>query len=174
MHWFQLFLFLHITAAIVAFGPTFTFPLIGAAAKTQPMHIGFALRATEIIEERLVIPFVLSMPFGGLLLASTIGVDWGHNPWLIAALVVYAIAVSFAIRVQAPAVRQAINMVSGGGAPAPVPTGPGAAAAGPPPAFLALMKRIQIGGMMLSVRLLTPMVLLVLLPRGHISPLRAP
>src|SRR5579884_3547973 len=166
MHWFQLFLFLHILAAIVAFGPTFTLPLIGAAARSQPMHIGFALKAIEILEERLVIPFVLTMPISGLLMAFNISLDWGHNPWIIAALVVYAVAVSFALGVQAPTVRKALAMVSGG--PAPVPAGPGAAAAGPPPAFLALMKRMQMGGMLLSLFFLILMVLMIWRPGGNI------
>src|SRR5581483_5317908 len=168
MSWFHLFLFLHITAPIVAFGPTFTFPLIGAAARAQPMHVGFALKTIDMLEEKLVIPFVLTMPVSGLLMAFNIGVDWTRNPWLIAALCVYAAAVTFAITVQAPTVRQAIAMISGAGAPTPVPAGPGAAAAGPPPAFLALMKRMQIGGMMLTLAFFILMVLMVWRPGGNI------
>ena len=40
-----LFLFLHVGAAIIAFGPTFAFPVIGGMAAKEPMHGNFAIRA---------------------------------------------------------------------------------------------------------------------------------
>ena len=173
MSWFHLLLFLHITAAIIAFGPTFAFPLIGALGKNNPMHMNFALRVIETLEMKLVVPFVLTMPVTGVLMAFNISIEWGHNPWLIAALVVYAAAVTFALTFQSGTIRQMIAMSGGhGGAPsgagAPLPAGPGAAAAGPPPAFLALAKRMQMGGMLLSLAFFTIMVLMIWKPGGNI------
>ena len=37
-------LFLHIGGAIVAFGPTFAFPILGPMAGKEPQHANFALR----------------------------------------------------------------------------------------------------------------------------------
>ncbi len=175
MSWFHLFLFLHVTAAIIAFGPTFTFPLIGSLGKNNPQHMGFALKVVGALESKIVIPFVLTMPVSGLLMAFNIKIEWNHNIWLIAALCVYTAAVTFAIGVQSPVIHKLIAMTSGAphgsGAPAmaqPMPVGPGAAAAGPPPAFLALVKRMQMGGMLLTVAFFVIMVLMIWKPGGNI------
>jgi len=166
MSWFHIWLFLHVTAAIVAFGPTFVFPLIGAVSRKYPQHAGFGLLLSEAIEWRLVIPFALSMPVSGLGLAFSLSVDWTRNPWLIAALVVYASAMFTALALQAPVVRRLVEMTSHG--PALMPAGPGAAAAGPPPEMAALLKRMQIQGMLLTVFLMTLIVLMVWRPGGNL------
>jgi hypothetical protein len=138
------------------------------------MNMPFALKVIAIMESRLVFPFVLTMPVSGLLMAFNVNLEWNHNPWLIAALVVYAAAVTFSATVQAPTIHKMIAMTSGAGAPggapamAPMPAGPGAAAAGPPPAFLALARRMQVGGMMLSVAFFAIMVLMIWKPGGNI------
>lgn len=45
MNWLiGLFLFLHVGGAILGFGPTYTFPFIGAMAGKEPQHVNFALR----------------------------------------------------------------------------------------------------------------------------------
>lgn len=170
MSWFKLWLLLHIAAAIIAFGPTFVFPLIGAASRKNPMHGGFGLLVSEIIETRLVIPFALSMPVSGLGLAYTAQVNWGQNPWLIAGLSLYAIAMFIALVLQAPIVHRLVHMTNH--APAAVqqavPAGPGAAVAGPPPEMARMLKRMQIQGMMLSVLLITIIFLMVLRPGGNV------
>jgi len=171
MSWFKLWLLLHIAAAIIAFGPTFVFPLIGAASKKNPMHGGFGLLVSEIIELRLVIPFALTMPVSGLGLAYTAQVDWGHNPWLIAGLALYVVAMFIALVLQAPVVRKLVHMTMhapAGAASAPMPAGPGAAAAGPPPEVARLLKRVQIQGMSLTLLLLTIITLMVLRPGGNV------
>src|SRR5437016_1599044 len=65
---FSLFLFLHVISAIIAFGPTFTFALIGAAGAKEPQHGNFGLRLAETITDRVVIPVALTMPVTGVLL----------------------------------------------------------------------------------------------------------
>lgn len=166
MTWFHIWLFLHVTAAIIAFGPTFVFPLIGAVSRSHPMHAGFGLLLNEAIEWRLVIPFALSMPVSGVGLAISLSIDWGSNPWLIAALVVYAVAMYTALVLQAPVVRKLVQMTAH--APAPLSAGPGADLAGPPPEMAALLKRMQLQGMMLTVFLFVIIVLMVWKPGGNI------
>lgn len=168
MSWFHLLLFLHITAAIIAFGPTFTFPLIAGLGRNNPMHMGFALRVIHVLEDKLVLPFVLTMPVTGVLMAFNLSIAWDRNPWLIAALVIYAAAVGFSLAVQVPTVRKMIAMTSVAGAAAPVPVGPGAATAGPPPAFVALAKRMQVGGMLLTLAFFAIVVLMIWRPGGNI------
>ncbi len=169
MSWFHLWLFLHVTAAIVAFGPTFVFPLIGAVSKRHPMHAGFGLLLSEVIEMRLVIPFALSMPVSGLGLAFTLGIEWNHNPWLIAGVAIYAVAMYIAIVLQAPIVRRLVQMtMHGPAATAPMPAGPGAAAAGPPPEMARMLKRMRIQGMILTGMLISIIVLMTWKPGGNI------
>src|SRR5579864_6276026 len=42
MNWFLLWLFLHILAAVIAFGPIFVFPIVGSLAAQMPQHLRFA------------------------------------------------------------------------------------------------------------------------------------
>lgn len=170
MSWFHLWLFLHVTAAIVAFGPTFVFPLISAVSKRNPMHGPFGLLLAETIEMRLVVPFALTMPISGLGLAFTLGIEWNHNVWLIAGLTLYVIAMGIALGLQAPLLRKLVHMTSHAPSPAmaPMPAGPGAASAGPPPAMAAMLKRMQVQGMMLTGLLVAIIVLMTWKPGGNI------
>ena len=43
----ELLMFLHVGAAIIAFGPTFAFPILGAMGGKEPMFANFATRASE-------------------------------------------------------------------------------------------------------------------------------
>src|SRR5260221_7427918 len=104
MAWFHFWLFLHVTAAIVAFGPTFVFPLIGIAASKEPQHIGFALKLDSAIEDKLVIPFALTMPVSGIGMAVVLGIDWAKNPWLTLGLALRVVALVIAVLLQPPIV----------------------------------------------------------------------
>jgi len=170
MSWFHFWLWLHVTAAIIAFGPTFVFPLIGAVSGKHPQHAGFGLLLSEVIEMRLVIPFALTMPVSGLGLAFTLGIEWNHNAWLIAGLSLYVVAMYIAIVLQAPVVRRlvAMTMHAPAGAAAPLPAGPGAAQAGPPPEMAALIARMKLQGMLLTLLLISIITLMVWKPGGNI------
>lgn len=146
MSWYGFWLFLHIFAAIIAFGPTFVFPVVGPMAGREPMHGNFWLRATEVIEKRLVIPFALTMPLSGIGLIVTKHIDVLKTQWLITAIGFYIVALALALGHQVPATVKLIHMTERMQAP-----GPGAAAAGPPPEFTALLKRVQIVGMLLTL-----------------------
>src|SRR5260221_3815712 len=127
MSWFHVWLFLHVTAAIVPFGPTFVFPLIGIAASKEPQHVGFALGVDSAIEDKLVIPFALTMPVSGIGMAVVLGIDWAKNAWLTLGLALWVVALVIAVFVQRPIVHRLIHMAEGIRA-APAAVGPGAAA----------------------------------------------
>src|SRR5690349_16696374 len=60
VNWFSaLLLLLHIGGAIIAFGPVFTFPLIGSMGAKEPMHANFAVRLSERISQRQVLPLAI-------------------------------------------------------------------------------------------------------------------
>jgi predicted integral membrane protein DUF2269 len=134
----QLFLFLHIGGAIIAFGPTFALPLVGAMSGKEPQHANFAARATGLISQRRIIPFALSMAVTGGLLIWATGRDLTSpiNYWLDVAIVIYVIAIGYALLVQAPAGRKLVELTS-------QPPEPGVT--GPSPELMATVKRLRQG-----------------------------
>jgi len=162
--WFTFFRFVHIFTAIVAFGPNFAFPLIGSMAGKEPQHGNFALRVTAALEDKVVIPVALTMPVSGVLMILTGNVPL-NKFWFVAAMVVYVTALTFAILVQRSWVHQMIHLTEG--APAPVPAmagGPGAMQAGPPPEFVMLRSRVQMGGIFLTLLLVIIVALMIFRP----------
>jgi hypothetical protein len=151
--WLLLF---HVLGAIVAFGPTFAFPLIGAAGGREPQHANFALRATLDMAHRIVLPVALTMPVTGALMILVAGIDLSstRNLWLGLAIVLYVIAIAFSVLVQTKTQERLVEMTSS-------PPSPGA---GPPPEVVALVGRMRRGGMLLSVLIVTVVVLMVVKP----------
>lgn len=183
---FTVALYLHVGAAIIAFGPTFAFPIIGAMASKDPMHANFAMRITEAMVEKLVLPFAISMPFTGVLL-----IFFGHYNlversgwWLTLGIVLYAIAISIAVALQRPLIRRMVHLTSGGpppgapsaaapGAPSAAPggtTAPGAPTgaatrpSGPPPEVRAIVAQIQRNGKITGILIVVIVLLMVVKP----------
>ena len=154
---FPYLLFLHVLGAIVAFGPTFAFPFIGAMGGTEPQHANFATRVSETLAHRLVYPIGITLPItGGAMLLVR-----GLNPldrafwWLGLAIVLYVIAYGYSYFFQSKLIAQVIALSS-----APPPPG----ASGPPPALKAIVGRIQRGGMATTILLVTIIFLMVVKP----------
>ena len=154
-------LFAHILGAIIAFGPTFTFPIIGRLGGMEPQHANFATRVSETIAKVQVTPFAILQGITGLGIVWAANIDILKTPWLIVAIVLYLVALSYAIFVQTPTVQRVIDMTSGGPPPGPPPAG---APAGPPPELLALIKRVQRGGFLLAGLIVVIVFLMVAKP----------
>jgi hypothetical protein len=152
-----LFLFLHVGGAILAFGPTYTFPFIGAMAGREPQHVNFALRLQLRLGTRLVIPLALFQAVTGVGLIWSVGIDVFKALWLIAGIVLYLIAISVSLFVLLPDLRELIKLTS---APPPVPA-EGAAPSGPPPRVAALVRRSRMLGAMNGVIILIIVFLMV-------------
>ena len=161
---FQLFLFLHVLGAIVVFGPVFLFPVIARQGQMSPQNGPFAIALGEFIERRIVIPGAIVQGITGVALILIAGRDLTipANRWLIGAVILYAIAVTFAITVQARNAEKMVLLTSGGPPPGPPPAG---APSGPPTEIAALGKKLQQGGMLLTV-LVTLIVLLMVTKPG--------
>jgi uncharacterized membrane protein len=155
---FQLFLFLHVLGAIVAFGPTFTFPIIGAMGGAEPQHANFATRVSHALGSKLVYPIGITLPITGAAMIIVRGIDLSSRAywWLGLAIVLYIIAYGYSFFVQSRLVHQVIEMSS-----APPPAG----ASGPPPGLPPLVKRIQRGGMAMTVLLVAIILLMVVKPQ---------
>ena len=159
----QLFLFLHVIGAIAVFGPTFAFPIIVSQAQKSPQNLPFAVVLNEYIERRLVIPGAIVQGITGVGLILILQADLASSAyrWLIGGIVLYLIAILFAIFVQAKNAEEMVRLTSGGPPPGPTPAG---APAGPPPEIVAMGKKLQQGGMILTVLIVLIVILMVTKP----------
>jgi len=164
MDLFPWLLFAHIFGAVVAFGPTFAFPLIGGMGGKEPMHANFATRVSGAIAKKITWPLALLQGVTGvaLLLLSGRDLTQAANYWLDAAIVLYVGALVYSHYVQTPRVGRIIEMTS----TPPPPPAPGVAPAGPPPALLALIKGVQQGGKILTGLLTVIFFLMIVKPGG--------
>ena len=150
-------LLLHVLGAIVAFGPTFAFPIIGSMGGAEPMHGNFATRVSETVSSRIVYPIGITLPITGALLILVSGRDLSarDNWWLGIAIILYVIAYGYSFFYQRKIVERIIALTSG-----PPPPG----ASGPPPELPPLVKQVQRGGMFLTVLLVLIIFLMVVKP----------
>lgn len=160
----SLFLFLHVGAAIIAFGPTFTFPLIGAMGGKEPAHGNFAVRVNEMMADKLVIPFALTMPVSGAFLIYFAHVDLTARTgwWLGLGIILYIIAISIGIFVQRPTVRHLVELTS----KAPPPPAPGSPPpSGPPPAIRETAAKIRRNGSITGLLIVLIVLLMIVKPQ---------
>lgn len=179
MEWLgTLFLYLHISGVIIAFGPTIAFPFIAAHAAKEPMHGNFALRVSEWISSRVVEPAAVFVFLMGVGLIITRGYNPLVDLWVGLAIVLFLITFAYANLVQSPTVKKMIALTSqpstidvDAAQPGeqPAMAGPGTPAAGagpasPPPEFLALSAKAARGGQFMTVMLFAILALMVVKP----------
>ncbi|MEA2672844.1 MAG: putative integral rane protein [Chloroflexota bacterium] len=164
MNLFPLLLFAHVLGAIIAFGPAFSFPIIGAMAGKEPMHANFATRVADRLAHVQLTPLALLQGITGLGLIYFGNIDLFKSTWLLIAIVLYVIALGYAGAVQSKAVAKVIELSGGTPTPGAVPSGPpagGPPAGGPPPELLAAIKKVQQGGLFLVVLIVLIVFLMV-------------
>lgn len=159
MSLFQLLLFAHVLGAIIAFGPTFSGPIIGRMGAAERAHGNFAMRVSRQLARVQILPLAIVQGFTGLGLIIVRAVDVMKATWLMIAIVLYLIAIGFAIFVQTPRAKRIIAMTMPP-PDAPVPSGP--PAGGPPPQLLAEITKVKRGGMLL-IGLVTAIVFLMVI-----------
>lgn len=152
---FPWLLFVHVLGAIIAFGPTFSFPIIGRFAGAEPQHGNFAARVNEAITDQRVVPLAILQGITGLGIVLVTGIDILGTRWLLVAIVLYLIALGYALFVQRPVGRRIAELTS-----APPPPG----AAGPPTELLAAVAKAQRGGILLGVLIVAIVFLMVVKP----------
>lgn len=159
---FQLFLFLHVMGAIAVFGPSFAFPFMAAQVRKTPQHGHFAAVVADIIERRLIIPGAIVQGITGVALILIAGRDLSSraNWWLGIAIVLYLIAIGFAVFVQAKNAEKMVHLTANM-PPGPPPAG---APAGPPPEIAATGKALAQGGQLLSLLIVLIVLLMVVKP----------
>lgn len=156
-----LLLFLHIGGAIVAFGPSFTFPILGPMAGHEPQHVNFALRFQEKVATTLIVPLAILQGITGLLLVWKMNVNLFATYWLLLAIVLYVIALVLSIGFALPTLRKLIALTSG---PPPTPPPGAPPPSGPPPHVAALVKRARRMGMAQTALIVAIVFLMVTKP----------
>ena len=152
---FPWLLFLHVLGAIVAFGPTFAFSIVGAMGGAEPQHANFATRVSAKITDRLVEPLAILQGVTGVLLILISGRDLFASRWLLVAIVLYAIALGYSLLIQRRDVHRIIELTS-----APPPPD----ATGPPPGLPEVVARVQRAGGILGVIVVVIVFLMVVKP----------
>ena len=154
MSYFQLLLLIHIAGAIIGFGPTFSFGVLGPlAGKLQgPPALG-ALKGIVAIEKKLVYPFAFVIqPLTGVLMIFESGRN--HNffsyEWLWIGIILYVIVFYTAVFVQTPAIERMIELAESGNAGNDE--------------FQALVKKTQRFGPMMGLALVVIIFLMVAKP----------
>jgi hypothetical protein len=158
----QLFLVLHVLGAIFVFGPSLAFTFLASETRKAPQHGHFAAVVGNAIERKVVLPGAVLQGITGVCLIIVVGVDLTSPAWrwLIAGIVLYAIAILYAFAVQAPAAEKMVELT----AAARPPAADGAAPAGPPPEIVATGQKLARGGMFLTVLIVLIVILMVTKP----------
>lgn len=180
MEWLgTLFLYLHISGVIIAFGPTIAFPFFAARAAKEPMHGNFVLRASEFVSSRVVEPGAAFVFLMGVGLIITRGYNPLEQRWVGLAIILFLVTFAYANLVQGPTVKRMIALTSQPppivpDAPVPgdqpamagpgTPAAAGAGPAGPPPEFLALGAKAERGGQFMVLMLFVILALMVVKP----------
>jgi Predicted integral membrane protein (DUF2269) len=170
MNLFPWLLFLHVFGAIIAFGAAYsTFPLLGAMSGKEPPHANFGARVSAAISERVVRPLAILQGLTGVGLIWVAKIDLTKTLWLDVAIVLYLIAIGYALVVQIPIGRRLVALTSGGPPPAPAAGAPAADAPavpkGPPaPELLATARKAQRGGMLIGILIAAIVFLMVVKP----------
>lgn len=151
---FELFKFLHILGAIVAFGFGFYAPIYGKMAASEPQHANWFLRASKLVSDYVIIPVAISLFITGtLMLTQRGGMERFQELWLGLGLVLYVIALLIVFLVQRPTVKKVIALTS-------APPGPD----GPSPEVPGLIKKMQLSGVILLLLVVAIVALMVWKP----------
>ena len=156
MDLFQLMLFLHVIAAIIAFGPGFAAMVVGPMVAKEPQHANFYARTQVTTARVIVTPLSISMAITGIamILIRGWGNVMGERPWLAFGILLYVVAVVFSMAWQAPAGRRLVELTS-------TPPAPGTP---PNPEIPKTAARLRTGGIVLGLLVVAIVFLMIAKP----------
>lgn len=156
MGYFEILLLLHIFGAIIGFGPTYAFAVLGPlSGKLEGPQSIALLKGIIAIEKKLVLPTaIVVQPLTGVLMIFESGRDnnFFEHEWLWIAILLYIITFYMAVFVQTPTVEKVVELAEGGNAGNEE--------------FLGGIKRIQTLGPMITLALTTIVFLMITKPGG--------
>jgi uncharacterized membrane protein len=101
----------HILAAIIGLGPTFSFAFLGIMSERQPAAARALQETILTISTRLVIPLVVILGLSGVLLIGNTHDNLSKNPWLGAGIVLYVLVLATAIFYQVPTQKKILALL---------------------------------------------------------------
>jgi hypothetical protein len=112
---FPLFLVVHVVLAIALFVPSLLLPFAFRARRgsLKPEESGRFVQFLLALQARGTVWIGAGLAVSGLALLSTIGFNMLAQPWLLVALVIYALNLGLAYFIQVPRLRSLIGLRSG-------------------------------------------------------------
>lgn len=112
---FPLFLVAHVVLAIALFVPSLLLPFAFRARRgsLRPEQAGGFVRFLLALQSRGTVWIGAGLAISGLALVSTLGFAVLEQPWLLVALVIYALNLGLAYFIQVPRLRSLIGLRSG-------------------------------------------------------------
>jgi|WetSurMetagenome_2_1015567.scaffolds.fasta_scaffold232399_2 uncharacterized membrane protein len=146
---FLLIKLLHILSAITAVGANITYGVWIRRASKNPEFLPFTLKSIKLIDSRLANPAYGFLLITGLLMAFLKPFPL-TTPWLLIALILYALAAVLGILVYAPLSRRQIRILEKEGFDSPN--------------YITLARRSSLLGMVVAVLTVAIVVLMVVKP----------
>jgi uncharacterized membrane protein len=106
--------FIHILLAIIAFGFNATYAVWIRRAERHPEHLDFALRGVKLLDDYFANPAYLLLLLSGLTMVFLAGYQLSTF-WLLAALVLWLIAIVMGYGVYTPTLRSQIRVLASAG-----------------------------------------------------------
>src|SRR5262245_45241478 len=112
--WYEVSKFFHVVLAIVAVGFNATYGVWLARAAREPEHERFTLRGVKLLDDRFANPAYALLLVTGLLMIWVGDLDLAQF-WIIAALILYAVAVGLGLFAYTPTLRRQIAVLETSG-----------------------------------------------------------
>lgn len=115
---FLLIKWIHVLSAIIAVGANATYGIWMARARREPAVLPFVLHNIKLIDDRVANPLYVLLLLTGLTMAFMIPIPL-NTPWLMTALILYAVAVVLGMAVFVPMFRRQIQLLESEGVTSP-------------------------------------------------------
>ena len=111
---FLIIKWIHVLSAITAVGANATYGIWIIRARREPTVLPFVLHSIKVIDDRVANPLYALLLLTGLTMAFMIPIPL-NTPWLMTALILYAIATILGMAVFVPVFRRQIQFLESDG-----------------------------------------------------------
>lgn len=110
--------YVHVVLAFAAVGSNLTYGIWLSRAASQPAHLDFALRGVKTLDDRIANPAYGLLFVTGVAMIYTGRLPW-TTPWLLTALILYAVVILAGLFGYTPLLRRQITALEAGGPKSP-------------------------------------------------------
>jgi uncharacterized membrane protein len=146
---FLLIKWIHVLSAITAVGANVTYGIWMVRASREPKVLPFVLHSIKLIDDRVANPLYVLLLLTGLTMAFILPIPL-TTPWLLTALVLYAIATLLGMAVFVPVFRRQIQLLETESLESP--------------AYQAIAKRARVLGFVVGIDVIVIVFLMVVKP----------